>query len=66
MVTRALLGMHDTVSVDVLFYQRHPDKGWQFKPEAPGCSPDTVNGGFQFIRQLYEKLDSKEKSVSRA
>lgn len=57
--------MQDTVTVDVLFYQRHPERGWHFKPEAPGCTPDTVNGGMQFIRQLYEKLESKEKSVSR-
>ena len=63
-VTRALLGMQGSVTMDVLFYQRHPDRGWQFKPDAPGCTRDTVNGGIQFIRELYERLDSKEKSVS--
>ena len=63
-VTRALLGMQGSVTMDVLFYQRHPDGGWQFKPDAPGCTRDTVNGGIQFIRELYERLDSKEKSVS--
>lgn len=63
-LTRALLGMQDSVTMDVLFYQRHPDRGWQFKPEAPGCTSDTVNGGLHFIRELYEKHGSKEKSVS--
>lgn len=37
-------------------------QGWQFKPDEPGCTADTVNG-FTFIRQLYEKVGSKEKSV---
>lgn len=63
-VTRALLGMQDSISMDVLFYQRDPDRGWQFKPEAPGCTPDTASGGIQFMRQLYERFGSKEKSVS--
>ncbi|KAL3163163.1 hypothetical protein ABBQ32_009571 [Trebouxia sp. C0010 RCD-2024] len=62
-VTRALLGMQDSISMDVLFYQRDPDQGWQFKPEAPGCTPDTASGGINFIRQLYERFGSKEKSV---
>lgn len=63
-LTRALLAMEDSITMDVLFYQRDPDRGWQFKPEAPGCTPDTATGGMHFIRQLYEKFDSKEKSVS--
>ncbi|KAA6429496.1 MAG: hypothetical protein FRX49_00888 [Trebouxia sp. A1-2] len=62
-LTRALLGMQDSVSMDVLFYSRDPDRGWQFKPEAPGCTPDTVNGGMHFIRELYEKENSGEKTV---
>ncbi len=65
-LTRALLGMQDSVSMDVLFYSRDPDRGWQFKPEAPGCTPDTVNGGMRFIRELYEKENSAEKTVSPA
>lgn len=55
--------MEDSVSMDVLFYRRHPDRGWQFQPDTPGCTPDTANGGLQFIRELYEKHNSKEKSV---
>ena len=62
-LARALLGMQDSISLDVLFYQRHPDRGWQFKPEVQGCTADTANGGLQFIRELYEKHNSEEKSV---
>ena len=58
--------MQDSVSMDVLYYQRDPERGWQFRPEAAGCTPDTVSGGLQFIRELYEKQNSKEKSVSVA
>lgn len=32
-LTRAVLGLEETVSMDVLFYTRNPDRGWQFKPE---------------------------------
>ena len=63
-LARALLGMQESISMDVLFYQRHPDRGWQFKPEAQGCTADTANGGLSFIRELYEKHESEEKSVS--
>lgn len=65
-MTRALLGMQDSISMDVLYYARDPDRGWQFKSEAPGCAPDTVNGGMRFIRELYEKENSDEKTVSPA
>ena len=62
-LARALLAMQDSISMDVLFYQQHPDRGWQFKPEVQGCTADTANGGLQFIRELYEKHNSEEKSV---
>ena len=58
--------MQESVSMDVLYYQRDPERGWQFEPEAEGCTPDTVSGGLQFIRELYEKQNSNEKSVSVA
>jgi hypothetical protein len=32
-LTRAVLGLEDAVTMDVLFYRRDPDRGWQFKPE---------------------------------
>lgn len=62
-LTRVLLGMQDGISMDVLCYQRDPERGWGFKAEAPGCTPDTVNGGIEFIRELYEKQGSKGRTV---
>ena len=56
--------MQDSISMDVLFYQRDPERGWQFKPDQPGCTADTAAGGLRFIQELYERQDSKEKSVS--
>ena len=32
-LTRAVLGLEDAVTMDVLFYRRDPDRGWQFRPE---------------------------------
>jgi hypothetical protein len=32
-LTRAILGLEDAITMDVLFYRRDPDRGWQFKPE---------------------------------
>lgn len=63
MLARAVLGMQDSVSVDVLYYRRDPNRGWQFKPDEPGCTSDTAAGGITFIRELYERGGSKEKSV---
>ncbi|GAQ81656.1 hypothetical protein KFL_000860280 [Klebsormidium nitens] len=62
-LTRALLGLHDVISMDVLFYRRDPDKGWVFNPGEPGCTPDTVAGGIGGIRELYARAGSAEKSV---
>lgn len=33
MLARAVLGLQDVISVDVLFYRRDPEKGWQFLPD---------------------------------
>ncbi len=59
---RELKGLTDVVSMDVLFYRRDPERGWQFKPDEPGCTPDTVFG-YQFLRQIYERVGSTEKSA---
>lgn len=32
-LTRAILGLEDAMTMDVLFYRRDPDRGRQFKPE---------------------------------
>ncbi len=61
-LTRELKGLSDSISLDVLYYRRDPDRGWQFKPEEPGCTPDTLYG-HRFIQELYARQGSKEKSV---
>lgn len=61
-LARQLKGLTDVVSMDVLFYRRDPERGWQFKPDEPGCTPDTVFG-YRFLREIYERVDSTEKSA---
>lgn len=61
-LARKLKGLDNLVSMDVLYYRRDPEFGWQFNPEIEGCTPDTVNG-VRYIRELYERIGSKEKSV---
>lgn len=61
-LARELKGLTDVVSMDVLYWRRDPDRGWQFKPDAEGCTPDTIFGN-RYIKQLYERLGSPEKSV---
>ena len=51
LITRALLGLEDVISVDVVDPYRDED-GWQFTPERDGCTTDSVNG-FDFLREVY-------------
>jgi putative glutathione S-transferase len=55
LVTRALKGLDDAISVDVLDPYRD-EGGWQFSPEKDGCTPDTVNG-FDYLREAYAAAD---------
>lgn len=61
-LVRKIKGLEDVVSMDVLFYRRDPERGWQFRPEEEGCTKDSVFG-FDFVRQIYERENSEEKSV---
>lgn len=61
-LTRALLGLQEVVSMDVLYYRRDPDRGWQFRPSEPGCTPDTVHGR-TYIKEVYAAAESSESSV---
>jgi putative glutathione S-transferase len=60
---RAMLGLQDVISMDVLRFRRDPDRGWVFDPSEDGCGPDTAAGGITAIRDLYEREGSSEKSV---
>jgi putative glutathione S-transferase len=55
LLTRRLRGLTDVVSVDVVDPYRD-EEGWQFTPEKPGCTPDTVNG-FDYLREAYVAAD---------
>ncbi|PSQ64288.1 MAG: glutathione-dependent reductase [Halobacteriales archaeon SW_9_67_24] len=55
LVTRALRGLEDAISVDVVDPYRDED-GWQFTPEREGATPDTVNG-FDYLREAYIEAD---------
>ncbi|AGB37139.1 glutathione S-transferase family protein [Natronococcus occultus] len=56
LVTRALKGLEDAISVSVVDPYRGED-GWQFTPEKDGCTPDDVHGA-DYLRELYVRADS--------
>ena len=55
MVVRALKGLEGTISVDIVDPVRIDD-GWEFSPEKPDCTPDTVNGS-AYLREVYQQAD---------
>ena len=61
-LTRSMKGLQDVVSMDVLYYRRDPDRGWQFRPDIDGFGPDRLYG-VNYVRELYERIGSTESSV---
>lgn len=61
-LTRKLKGLEDVISMDVLYFRRDPNRGWQFRPEESGCTPDTLFG-HHYIREVYDRVGSAESSV---
>lgn len=59
---RSVLGLEAAVSLDVLYYRRDPDRGWQFRPDVDGCTPDSLFGA-RYLRDIYAREGSAEKSV---
>ena len=55
LVTRALKGLEDVISVSVVDPYRGAD-GWQFTPEKDGCTPDHVHD-VDYLRELYVRAD---------
>jgi glutathionyl-hydroquinone reductase len=51
LVARKLKGLDDVIDVAVTYYQLG-EKGWPFKPEVPGCTPDPVFGA-ENMQQVY-------------
>ena len=54
-ITRALRGLEDAVSVDVVDPYRQSD-GWEFAPEKEGCTPDSIHGS-DYLREVYTAAD---------
>jgi len=57
LITRALKGLQDVISVTVVDWHLGP-RGWKFSAgdECPGCTPDAVNGK-EYLREVYELAD---------
>jgi putative glutathione S-transferase len=55
LITRALLGLRETVSVSVLDPFRE-EMGWQFTPTKDGCTADPVLGA-DYLHELYGAAD---------
>ncbi|MFB9807961.1 glutathione S-transferase family protein [Haladaptatus pallidirubidus] len=55
LVTRALKGLEDAISVSIVDPYRRDD-GWEFSPERSGCTADTVNGT-EYLRDVYTEAD---------
>jgi putative glutathione S-transferase len=55
MIVRALMGLEDVVSMDVVDPYRDAG-GWQFTPSKDDCTSDSVNGS-EFLREVYAAAD---------
>ena len=62
LLARAVKGLQEVVGASVVYFRRDPDRGWQFNPAIPGCTPDLA-GGRRYVRQIYEEVGSDERSV---
>ncbi|WP_049901100.1 glutathione S-transferase family protein [Natrinema sp. J7-1] len=55
LVTRALKGLEDAISVSIVDPYRDAD-GWQFTPDKEGCTRDPRHDA-EFLRELYVRAD---------
>jgi glutathionyl-hydroquinone reductase len=61
-LARGVKGLTEDISVGVLYFRRHAERGWEFRADQPGFAADEVNG-VTFIKELYEQAGSTEGSV---
>ncbi|MFB6146054.1 MAG: glutathione S-transferase family protein [Halobacteriaceae archaeon] len=55
LLTRALKGLEDAISVDVVDPHR-VDRGWEFTPEKDGCTPDSQLDS-DYLHEVYAAAD---------
>jgi glutathionyl-hydroquinone reductase len=55
LVTRALCGLEEVISVDVVDPHRVND-GWEFAPEKDGCTTDSIRSS-EYLREIYTAAD---------
>lgn len=55
LLTRALLGLEDAISISVVDPHRQDD-GWEFTPAKRGCTADHVNGS-DYLHEVYTAAD---------
>jgi putative glutathione S-transferase len=54
-MVRALLGIEDAITLDVVDPHRQDD-GWEFTPEKEGCTADSILGS-DYLREVYVAAD---------
>ena len=54
-LTRTLLGLEEAISMDVVEPFRD-ERGWQFTPEKPGCTADSIHGA-DYLSEVYTAAD---------
>lgn len=57
LIGRSLLGLDGAITVDIVDPIRIDD-GWEFTPDRPGCTEDTVNGT-SALREVYLAADDR-------
>ena len=61
-LTRSIKGLQGLISADKVYFRRDPDHGWMYRPDIEGFDADQLYG-HRFVRELYEREGSAEKSV---
>lgn len=54
-IVRRVTGLEDVISMDVVDPVRE-DQGWEFAPEKPGCTEDSIRGA-DYLREIYAAAD---------
>ncbi|XP_070533794.1 glutathionyl-hydroquinone reductase YqjG-like [Ptychodera flava] len=61
-LTLSLKGLFHVISIDVCSFRRYDERGFEFAPEIPGCTEDTVNGK-KFIGDIYGMVGINQRTI---